>query len=206
MYSTPYSTTNNEREVIEFMCQQPFVVITGVDKHHHPVATHVPVIVEERDGKLFLLAHIKKQTDHYKAFMLNPDVLVIFSGAHSYISASWYKDQQQVSTWNYQAVHAKGKLRFLDDDALLDILQRLTRHFENDPASPALVENLPVEYVSHLSKAIVAFEVEVSEVGHVFKLSQNRDEESYRNIINHLNDGDCMAKLLASVMEENRKP
>ena len=32
-------------------------------------------------------------------------------------------------------------------------------------------------------KAIIAFEIEVTSMDHVFKLSQNRDEKSYDNII-----------------------
>ena len=35
-------------------------------------------------------------------------------------------------------------------------------------------------------KAIIAFEVEVMEIDNVFKLSQNRDEESFHNIIAQL--------------------
>ncbi|MCW3110891.1 MAG: hypothetical protein JWQ09_5397, partial [Segetibacter sp.] len=99
------------------MHHHPFVVLTGCDAKNHPVATHVPVLLEEREDKLFLLGHIMKQTDHHKALMQNPNVLAIFSSAHTYVSASWYKDQQQASTWNYQAVHAKGKLQFLNEEA-----------------------------------------------------------------------------------------
>lgn len=203
MYNTHYFKAGDEREVIDFMHHHPFAIITGVDSNSHPVATHVPVLIEERADKLFLLAHIAKQTDHYKALFQNPDVLVIFSGAHAYISASWYTDVKQVSTWNYQAVHAKGKLRFLDENGLLNLLQRLTAHFENNPLSPSLVENLPGDYVNRLTKAIVAFEIEVTEIDHIFKLSQNRDKESYSSIINHLSDGDSEARALASVMEKH---
>lgn len=206
MYNIPYFKANNEKEVIDFMHQHPFVVLTGCDANNHPVATHVPVLIEERNGKLFLQAHIMRLTDHHKAFMQNPDVLAIFSGAHTYVSASWYKDPQQAATWNYQAVHAKGKLRFLDDDALLDILHKLTAHFENNPSSPSLVEHLPTEYVNRLMKAIVAFEIEITEIAHVFKLSQNRDKESYQNIIRHLYNGDSDARQVASVMEKNERP
>jgi transcriptional regulator len=130
MYSLPYFKAENEKEVIDFMHQYPFITLTGVDSNSQPVATHVPVLVEERQGKLFLLGHIMKQTDHHKAYTQNTNVLAIFTGPHTYVSASWYKDQKQASTWNYLAVHAKGKLLFLNEDALLDILKRITAHFE----------------------------------------------------------------------------
>ncbi len=202
MYNVPYFKANNKGEVIEFMNQNPFVILTGSDAKNHPVATHLPVLIEEREGRLFLLAHIMKQTDHHKAWMQNPNVLAIFSGAHTFISASWYKNQQQVGTWNYQAVHATGILKFLNEEELLVILQRLTAHFENDTASPSLVEHLPVDYVTRLAKAIVGFEIEVTAIDHVFKLSQNKDSETYKNIINHLNNGDDNAKQIAALMNK----
>ncbi|MCW3106667.1 MAG: hypothetical protein JWQ09_1173, partial [Segetibacter sp.] len=129
----------------------------------------------------------------------------IFSSAHTYVSASWYKDQQQASTWNYQAVHAKGKLQFLNEEALLNILQRLTSHFENNSLSPSLVEHLSPEYVSRLMKAIVAFEMEVTAIDHVFKLSQNKDKENYQKVIEQLEKGDIEAQQVASVMKKNGK-
>ena len=203
MYNLPWFKAKNEKEVIDFMHQHPFITLTGVDANNQPVATHVPVLFEEREEKLFLLGHLMKQTDHHKAFIQNPNVLAIFSGSHTYVSASWYKDQKQGSTRNYQAVHAKGKLQFLDEDSLLDILKRITTHFENNPSSPSLVEHLSPDYINKLIKAIVAFEIEVTEIGHVFKLSQNRDKESFANIISELSKGDAEAQQVALIMKQN---
>lgn len=203
MYNTVYFKTKDEKEVVAFMHQHPFITLTGVDANIQPVATHIPVLIEEREGKLFLLGHIMRATDHHKAFIQNPNILAIFSSSHTYVSASWYQDQKQASTWNYQSVHAKGKLRFLNDESLLAILKRTTAHFENNPSSPALVEHLAADYVDRLMKAIAAFEIEVTEIGHVFKLSQNRDKESYLNIIEELSKGDAQAQQVASVMKRN---
>lgn len=205
MYSLPYFKAENEKEVIDFMHQHPFITLTGVDSNSQPVATHIPVLIEERQGKLFLLGHIMKQTDHHKAYTQNTNVLAIFTGPHTYVSASWYKDQKQASTWNYLAVHAKGKLLFLNEDKLLDILKRITAHFENNPSSPSLFEHLAPEYINRLAKAIIAFEIEVTEIAHVFKMSQNRDKESYQNIVENLQKGDCEAQSVAAIMEKNKK-
>jgi len=205
MYSLPYFKAENEKEVIDFMNQHPFSTLTGVDENNQPVATHVPVLFEEREGKLFLLGHIMKNSDHHKAFDQNENILAIFTGSHTYVSASWYKDQKQASTWNYQAVHVKGKLKFLNEESLINILTRTTAHFENNPSSPSLVEHLSTDYVNRLIKAIIAFEIEVTEIAHVFKLSQNRDKESYQNIVAHLQKGDSEAQSVATIMEKNKK-
>jgi transcriptional regulator len=168
------------------MHQNPFVVLSGVDKNGKPVATQIPVFVDEREGKMFLSGHMMRQTDHHLAFTVNNDVLVLFTGAHCYVSAGWYTEPLQASTWNYMTVHARGKLEFLNQEALIQILKRTTDHFEGSTDTPSAFDRLPAEYVQRLSKAIIAFEIEVEDIQNVFKLRQNRDEKSYLNIIGKL--------------------
>jgi transcriptional regulator len=102
-------------------------------------------------------------------------------------------------------VHASGGIWFTDQQAQLDILKRTTDHFENNPDSPAGFEQMSEEYVHRLSKAIVAFEIKVNNIDHVFKLSQNRDEVSFDQIINKLSEGDAHAQAIAAEMRNSRK-
>ena len=204
MYNIPYFKANDPREVIEFMRTNPFAMLCGIDEKGFPVASHLPLLLEERDGRLFLEGHSMKKQDHTDAWYRNSNVLAIFSGPHTYVSASWYTNQQVASTWNYQAVHASGQLRMLDEEALHAVLTRVTRTFES-PDSPSLVERMDPAYVKQMMKAIVAFEIEVCSIEHVFKLSQNRDAHSYDNIINHLRERDPEAQQVARIMEEKRK-
>ena len=186
------------------MQAHPFITLCGCDADNKPVATHVPVLIEERDEKIFLQAHIMRKQKHAIAVEQNANVLAIFSGMHTYVSASWYSDPQIGSTWNYQAVHAHGILKLKDDDFLHNLLTHLTERFENNPHSPSLVQRLDKDYVSDMMKAIVAFEIEITEIEHIFKLSQNRDEKSYENIIEHLQQGDDEAKNIALTMKERK--
>jgi len=202
MYNLPYFKEKDQQVVLDFIRQHPFAFIAGCSEDGKPVATQIPVFIDERDGKLFLSGHMMKNTDHHKAFVHNPNVLAVFTGAHTYVSASWYAEKGQASTWNYISVHAKGVLKFLDDQALLDVLKRTTNHFENNPYSGANFEDLPGEYVQHLAKAIIAFEVEVLQIDNVFKLSQNRDEKSYHNIIQKLEAQDADGKYIAEEMKQ----
>jgi transcriptional regulator len=200
MYHLSYFKENNPELVIKFMQEHAFAMVIAVDENHSPVATQVPLILKERDGVMYLQGHIKKKTDHHLALEQNNNVLVVFSGAHSYVSASLYEKQQVVSTWNYMSVHAKGELQFVDQAALLDMLKELTNHYEQNEDSPAAYKQLPQDYVKQLSKAIVGFEIKVTSLDHVFKLSQNRDEKSYTNIADHLNKGHADQKTIAAEM------
>jgi transcriptional regulator len=186
LYSLPYFKESDAAIIMQFMREHPFVVLCGADTKGNPVASQIPVFIDEREGRLFLSGHIMKQTDHHKAFSDNPNVLALFNGPHTYVSSSWYSDPRQAATWNYITVHARGKITFLEDEALIAVLKRTTDHFESGEQKPTYFDHLQMEYVQRLSKAIVAFEVEVMEINNVFKLSQNRDKASYENIIEKL--------------------
>ncbi len=201
MYNINYFKASDEKEVMDFMHAHPFIILCGIDKNNKPVASHIPVLFEQRDDKLFLLAHVMRKQDHTNAFSHNQNVLAIFHGPHTYVSASWYENKQSASTWNYQAVHASGVLKFLGEEKLLEVLTKLTETFENNPHSPSLVEKMDKSYVEKMMQAIIAFEIEVVSVQHVFKLSQNRDEKSYENIVHHLSEQDADAKAVAEQMK-----
>ena len=203
MYNLPYFKEQDQQVVLDFIHKHPFAFIAGCDENAKPVATQIPVFIEEREGKLFMTGHMMKSTDHHKAFEKNSAVLCVFTGNHTYVSATWYSNPHQASTWNYMSVHVKGQLRFLDDAGLIDVLKKTSLHFENgNTESTTTYDNLPEEYTSKLIKAIVAFEVEVESIDNVFKLSQNRDKESYGHIIEKLKGQDEDGKVIAEEMKK----
>lgn len=200
MYTLPYFMEKNSGRVKEFMCRYPFVTLCGTDVNGTPVATQVPVLLKEKGETLLLQGHMMRQTSHYKAFAANPHVLAMFTGPHCYVSASWYTNPQQGSTWNYMTVQAKGLIHFLEEEALTDILRETTTLFENNQQSPASFDQLSEEYVARLRKAIAGFEIQVTMLEKTFKLSQNRDEASYHNIIARLRTQDGNAQEIAREM------
>lgn len=94
----------------------------------------------------------------------------------------------------------------MEADELVAVLQKSSLHFENNNVQSSTVyDNLPADYIEKLLSAIVGFEIEVTELDNVYKLSQNRDEKSYDNIVDELKKLDGDAKQVAGIMEE-RKP
>jgi transcriptional regulator len=184
MYKLPYFTEPDLQVVIEFMKQNSFALVIG-NGTKYPVATQIPLEVVEKDGKLFLSGHIMKKTDHHIAFEANENVLVIFTGAHCYVSASWYANPQSASTWNYMTVHAKGKIKFTDEAGTYEAIKAVTNKYEGQETIAAF-NNMPKEYVAQHLKAIVGFYIEVESVENVFKLSQNKMREEQVHIINNL--------------------
>lgn len=213
MYDLPYFKEQDHEEIIQFMKDHPFVFLTGSDESNKPVVTQVPVFIDEKDarpdepagrGKYFLTGHIMRNTDHHKAFEKNKNVLAVFTGPHTYVSATWYT-KPMGSTWNYMSVHAHGTIRFGDTNELRNVLRRLTLHYENNnTGSTTVFDNLPAEYTESMMKAIVPFEIEINDLRHIFKLSQNRDEESYDNIIKELKQKNSDAQAIAAIMEKRK--
>lgn len=203
MYNLPYHKEHDESVINDFIEQFPFAFLTGSDSENSPVVTQVPLLLEKRQGKKVLLGHLMKNTDHHQAFLSNSQILVVFTGKHSYVSGTWYSDPYTPSTWNYMSVHLNGTIKFLSGNKLDEILQKVSLHFEHDnPHSTTVYNNLRPQLKARLKHMIVAFEIEVSNTDTVFKLSQDRDAKSYRNIINQLKKQDQDGRFIATEMEK----
>jgi len=185
MYKFPYYTEEDQQKVIAFMKENPFATIIGQGEIY-PAASHIPLEVEiQDDGKILLSGHLMKKTDHHTAFTKNENVLVIFNGPHAQVSASWYTNPAMGSTWDYMVVHAKGKIKFKDEQGTYEAVKAITNKYEGTERSSSF-NKLPQEYIDKMVKAIVGFSIEVESIENTFKLSQNRDKESQQNIIEQL--------------------
>lgn len=206
MYNYPHYKEEDRENVIAFMRQNPFVMLIATDKHGRIEATQIPVLIDERDGKIFISGHIARKMSHEKALEENPNALLIFTSAHTYVSGTYYTGNlQQASTWNYISIHARGELKWMDEEGLIAFLKKFTLYFEKgDTASTTIYDNLPEEYLAKLRKAIIGFEMEVTELENVYKLSQNRDEKSYDNIVTQLKQQAGDGKIIGELMEERK--
>lgn len=206
MYHFSYFKEHAKERLWEFMEQYPFIFLTGSSLTGAQVATQIPVLIEERNGELILQGHIMRNTDHHKAFIDNPNVLAVFSGPHCYVSASWYKNPQIGSTWNYMSIHINGLIRFMSDQELVDFMRKFTLKFENGVTdSPTIYDNLPDTFLHSMMPAIVGFEIKADALNTVFKLSQNRDQESYNNIITQLEKQGGSAAVIAEEMKRRKQ-
>jgi transcriptional regulator len=207
MYNYPHYKEQDKEKIISFMKDHPFITLIGSNKNGRIEATQIPVLVEEKEGKLFIYGHIAKKSDHHYAFEENPNVFALFTGPHTYVSGTWYTgNPQQASTWNYISIHARGQIKFLDETFLIALLKKLSLHFEkNNTESSTIYDNLPADYKEKLIKAILAFELEVTEMDNVHKLSQNRDEKSYDNIVQQLKKQEGDGKEIGDLMEKRKE-
>lgn len=168
-------------------------------------ATHIPLELEiNKAGEEVLTGHISKENPQWTAFESDDQVLAVFTGAHAYISSSWY-DHENVPTWNYSAVHVYGKIKIIEGDAVIDSLTRLVDKYEQNSKCPVRVTELSKKTMMQ-TRGIVAFEIKIKEIQAQIKMSQNRDDKNYLNIISELEKTENPQSIaVAKEMAEYRK-
>lgn len=202
MYIHKLNHWENESEVVQFMKQHAFAtLVTQLDGR--PMATHIPFILEQKkNGESILHGHLAKANPQWKSIGELEEALVIFQGPHAYISSSWYT-HENVPTWNYLAVHVYGSLRIIEGEELMHHLKSLVDVYEAGRPNRVHVETMSEAYLEGQVRALVGIEVKIQEVQASAKLSQNRDEENYQNIVKQLKDSSY--PLDRDVAEEMRK-
>ncbi|WP_374959749.1 FMN-binding negative transcriptional regulator [Gilvibacter sp.] len=186
MYIPELFKETDQQKITEFLKQNAFGLL--ITQHQgKPLATHLPLEYLEKDGKAYLHGHLAKANPQWKSFEEQEQVLAVFNGPHSYVSASWYSIEE-VSTWNYVSVHIYGKLRTMAQEELMPMLEALMDKYESDVQRPVDMSKLSKKTLNQVH-GIVGFEIEITELQAKYKMSQNRSEKDYDNIVENLEDG-----------------
>lgn len=149
-------------------------------------ASHLPMIHESEAGRL--IGHLARANPHQGRAKDGSQALVVVKGPDAYVSPNWYPskaiDGRQVPTWNYEAVHVRGRLRwFSEPERLTDLLERLTDRFEAGSPAPWRVSDAPVDYIERLLRGIVGLEIEITDIVAKRKMSQNKAEADRAGVI-----------------------
>jgi len=205
MYIPKFFKVHDIEKVKDFIQKNSFgILINQVDGK--PWATHIPLVLETKNAnESILFGHIAKANKQWQAFQEGHEVLVIFQGPHAYISSSWY-DHENVPTWNYAAVHVYGKIRIVDNNTLYEHLSKLVDKYETGNENPVQVSAMSANMLEKQMSAIVGFEIQITEIQAAEKLSQNRDEKNYSNIIAELEkNGDRDSMEIAEAMKKLKR-
>ena len=184
MYIPKQFKVNNVEEIREFVQQHSFATLVTTKKGK-PIATHLPMQLVKEAENYYITGHMAYGNPQWRTFADSEDVLVMFQGPHAYISSSWY-EQENVPTWNYQAVHIYGPARILDENELKQDLTKLLEKYEKHRENPVLWDKLSPSLLEKELKGIVGFKIQVKEIQAAYKMSQNRNEKDYQNIVDQL--------------------
>ncbi|MBW8783305.1 MAG: FMN-binding negative transcriptional regulator [Novosphingobium sp.] len=137
-----------------------------------PRVAHVPLLWTGDDAVQFHLSRGNALTRHIDG----ATALAVVNGPEGYVSPRWYADPEQVPTWNYVALELEGRVRRMDAEGLLGLLEVLTAREETRIAEglPWTMAKVPDGKLNALLAAIVGFELEVEAWRPTLKLSQNK--------------------------------
>jgi transcriptional regulator len=161
-----------------------------------PLVSHLPLLLDPAAGAMGVLTgHLARANPQWKTSDLSQPAVAIFLGPDAYISPNYYPskhdDPRTVPTWNYVAVHARGRLETFDDpEQLLALVTRLTERHEQRSAKPAVkswaVSDAPADYLGKMVRAIVGVRLTIESIDGKKKLSQNRSETDRQGVITGL--------------------
>lgn len=197
MYSPSSIKINDISDAHDLIDEFGFGVIVSTSL----TGTHIPFVLHSDEGDSGVLySHCAKANPHWKELEGN-EVLIIFSGPHSYISPSWYAQSPAVPTWNYSAVHAYGKVTLLDRNQTLAVVEEVVQKY--DPELLVKRDIMTSEFRDKLLSAIVGFKVELTRIQGTLKLGQHRKVEDQKGVYSALSGSqDLSAQMLAKYMKE----
>lgn len=184
MYVPRHNAVLDEAHLLEVMRSHPFAQLVSSGSHAGLAATHLPVVVRDKDT---LQLHLARANPQWRDLVAGAEAMLLFSGPHAYVSPAWYRvERETVPTWNYVAVHAYGTFRELTGADLRAHLDELVVLNERANGTDWKLSDTPERIVAGLEKGVVGFEVKVTRLDARMKMSQNYETEDRRGAIEGL--------------------
>jgi transcriptional regulator len=204
MYIPRYYRVEDREQIAEFLTRNAFGIIVAQDSGR-PLAVHAPCEFKEVEDALICEFHVARGNPIWQHAPNNPEVLAIFPGPHTYISPSWYRDPN-VPTWNYQAVHLYGSCQVMSDEELAGFLERMVARYEGGRPQARTWDTLTPEFRNKQMRAIVGLSITVTRIEAAAKMSQNRSDEDFVNIVHQLESSKAPADVSVSQVMRGVRP
>lgn len=139
-----------------------------------PLLSHVPFLLDEAGTEADL--HLVRSNPILAALARPCAAVIAVQGADAYVSPDWYGIEDQVPTWNYVAVHLRGRLERRPDEEIRDLLDRQSLAAERRlaPKPVWMPDKMTPQVLARLLRAIVPVRLHVESVDATWKLGQNK--------------------------------
>lgn len=208
MYLPKYFRLEDHSAMRELISAYP---LASVVHTHEGVsdANHFPLRWRDGGAQGLLVGHVARGNPLWRQAD-GQQVLTIFNGPQAYVSPQWYPskavDGRAVPTWNYAVVHARGRLRAIEDSQWLrQFLAELTEEHEAFQERPWTIDEAPDDYIARQLRGIVGIEIELETLVGKFKLHQNHPKDNQRGVIDGLDGRDQSAADVATAMRRLRE-
>ncbi|MCS6764366.1 MAG: FMN-binding negative transcriptional regulator [Candidatus Protistobacter heckmanni] len=191
MYIPRHFATTQPDELQRIIQSHPLGVLVthgadGLDANHRPFE------FDPAAGEASVLtAQVARANPVWRKCADGDAVMVVFRSLEGYVSPNWYPSKheahRQVPTWNYEVVHAHGRITIRDDEKFVrGVVARLTRRHEADEPQPWKMGDSAPEYIDMMLKSIVGIEVAVTRLEGKSKLSQSCELRDRKGVVDAL--------------------
>jgi len=192
MHPNPVFRQSSREANLAFARDRSFgVLAVDAEDAAGPLLSHIPFLLAG-DGRT-VHAHLVRSNPIARCLAKGETRAVLaVSGPDGYISPDWYQaGNDLVPTWNYVAVHLRGRLRLRPEETLRPHLDALAAQFEHRllPKPPWRTSKVPGRTLQTMMRAILPVEFVVDTVDGTWKLNQNRTDEARLNAAGHLEKG-----------------
>ena len=156
--------------------------VLSVNGPDGPLMAHVPFLLSD-DGKTADL-HLARSNAVIAAGLPAQAILAVI-GPDAYVSPDWYGVADQVPTWNYIAVHLRGTLVQLPDEAMDGHVNALSDRFEARLVPKPVWKSTKMSdgMMDRMKRMILPFRLNITTVDGTWKLNQNKTPAARAGVI-----------------------
>ncbi len=146
----------------------------AVNAEPAPLLSHIPFLLDETGET----AHLHLVRSNPIARLGEVSAVISVNGPDGYVSPDWYGVPDQVPTWNYVAVHLRGRLVPLPSEDMHALLDRQSAHFEDQllPKTPWTTAKMTPGVMDRMMRQILPFRLDIEAIEGTWKLNQNKDD------------------------------
>lgn len=192
MRHTPKHAVTDASVVRRLVEENPWATLVS-HSEGELVASHYPVLLDDRSDELALLTHIGRPDDRLHGLARDAgsdsgagsgEMLAIVAGPHGYISPSWYTELAIAApTWNFSVAHCYGVPEILGAEENLRVLTRLVERFERHVENPVALDQ---QMGARVAAGTVGIRLPVKRFVCKVKMSQDKDPQTQRQVLEAL--------------------
>lgn len=185
MHPNPTFRKTPQTRNLDYARERGFGVLS-VNHEAGPLMAHVPFLLAEDGASADL--HLVRSNPILRLLEANQPAVIAVNGPDGYVSPDWYGVADQVPTWNYVAVHLRGPLERLPLEAIRDVIDRTTAHFEADltPKPPWTSGKMTPDVLDKMMRQIVPCRLRITQVDGTWKLNQNKPDPVREAAADHM--------------------
>ncbi|MEO0937584.1 MAG: FMN-binding negative transcriptional regulator [Pseudomonadota bacterium] len=139
-----------------------------------PLLAHIPFALNE--GGTMAQLHLVRSNPI--ARLPDGPAVIAVTGPDGYVSPDWYAVPDQVPTWNYVAVHLRGRLEARPAEEMHAMLDAQSAHFEAmlEPKPRWTTAKMTPDVLNRMMRQILPFHFHVEDIQGTWKLGQNKPD------------------------------